>query len=214
MTNENELNKNFNVPSWWNQANKQLSKCDKLLGKVIKSNGSETLLLRKQPFNSLARSIVGQQISVKAAASIWKNLEKSIQTISIESIKDADHNLLMSCGLSKRKSEYLHNLAIGLENRKEVSDWCKYSNIEVIQKLTSIKGIGKWTAEMFLIFCLGRQDIFPTGDLGLLNALGKLHGTERPSPSEAEELGNVWRPWRTAATWHLWRSIDPIPINY
>ena len=210
MTNK----KNTSIPCWWDQANKQLEKKDKLLRPIIKLNGSNTLTLRGQPFNSLARSIVGQQISVKAAASVWQKLERSIETISIETIKSTDQNVLMSCGLSKRKSEYLHNLAIGLENKREVSDWCKYSDLEIIQQLTLIKGIGKWTAEMFLIFCLGRQDIFPVGDLGLLNALGKLDQTERPSPKEAEKRGEIWKPWRTAATWHLWRSIDPIPINY
>ena len=203
------------VPDWWDQATRTLARRDPVLRQVIENSRDRALRSRGNAFQSLARSIVGQQISVKAAHAVWGRLEASLGRVSYRQVSASDLALLRSAGLSARKAEYLMELAAwfasGAGRRIR---WPELTDAEVISVLTERRGIGRWTAEMFLIFCLLRPDVFPVDDLGLLRALRELYGSARGERSAAAEFGEQWEPWRSCATWHLWRHLDPVPVAY
>lgn len=203
-------------PDYWDAAKAHLRKRDKTLKKIIDTYEGELMVGRGDPFYTLARSITGQQISVKAAASVWARVEAAAQEITPERIAYMPAEDLRACGLSTSKVLYFHSLAQHfLENKKMIKSWPKMTDEEIIKELTSIKGIGRWTVEMFLIFHLGRPDVFPVADLGVLKAIYvHYNGAEKMPLSEVRALAERWSPYRSVATWYLWRSLDPVPVAY
>ena len=216
MTRSNESEEAV-APHYWRQACDHLIKKDCVLKKLILKYNSEFLVTRKDPFKTLVRSIVGQQISVAAAQSIWNKVEaicslgvkpKSVLSLSFEDLRGV--------GLSGRKVEYIRDLAEDFHTGRINADhWYDLNDESAIEELCSIRGIGQWTAEMYLIFNLLRPDILPLGDIGLINAISlNYFDGANVSRQKAYELSEKWAPWRTVATWYLWRSIDPIPVAY
>ena len=203
-------------PLFWTIAKKELKKKDKKLGKIIESYPKDFLYSKSDPFLTLARSIVGQQISVKAAQSVWEKLILKIGKVNPTIIKKVHSNTLKSAGLSRQKVLYLKNLAKAFTNKKlKINSWNKMSDDEIIYDLIKIKGIGRWTAKMFLIFNLCRADVFPLDDIGMIKGVCKIYNLQYPiNRSELIKIGNRWKPYRSVATWYLWRSLDPIPVEY
>ncbi|HKU48247.1 MAG TPA: DNA-3-methyladenine glycosylase [Burkholderiales bacterium] len=163
---------------------------------------------------TLARAICGQQISVKAAQSVWNRICICLdQKITPEAVIAQDRKKLRACGLSDRKTEYIADLAQHFaDGRIHARDWPRMSDEEIIAELTDVRGIGRWTAEMFLMFNLLRPDVFPLDDLGLQKAIRLSY--RKKSLKSMKRLGESWRPWRSVATWYLWRSLDPVPVEY
>ncbi len=211
------MSKKINKPPiFWQKAKKTLSANDKKLSMIIKSYPDDFLFSKSDPFFTLARSIVGQQISVKAAQSVWDRLEIKVSKINPKIIITTHSSTLKSVGLSRQKVEYLKNLANAfIEKKIKVSKWDIMNDEEIIQDLIQIKGVGRWTAEMFLIFNLCRADIFPLDDIGMIRGLCKLYNIKYPTNRESViKIGEKWKPYRSVATWYLWRSLDPIPVEY
>lgn len=203
------------LPSYWDDAKSELMKRDRIMRKLIPQFGDMHLVGRGEPFTTLARSIVGQQISVKAADAVWgRFLELCPKCTPAQVLKVGDK--IASCGLSKRKAEYILDLAEHFKAKRVHADkWTEMEDEEVIAELVQIRGIGRWTAEMFLIFNLLRPNIFPLDDLGLLKGISINYFSGEPvSRSDAREVAANWEPWRTVATWYLWRSLDPMPVEY
>lgn len=201
-------------PAYWKEAQRELAAADPVMGGIIRAYKGETLVSRGDPFYSLARSIIGQQISVKAADTIWGRFETLAGSMEPQKVRKLKAEDLRACGLSKQKIAYLTDLSEKFLS--EHVDWKLLESMddeEVIKTLTSIKGIGRWTAEMFLIFCLMRQDVFPIADIGLQKAMKK-HYRHNATTSMQRHANKQWRPWRTVATWYLWRSLDPVPVEY
>lgn len=203
-------------PTFWSKAKRELKKKDKKLGKIIDYYPDDFLFTKSDPFLTLARSIVGQQISVKAAQSVWDKLILKIGKVSEKNIIKTHSNSLRSVGLSRQKVLYLKNLSKAfINNDLKINSWKQMSNEEIINDLIKIKGIGRWTAEMFLIFNLCREDIFPLDDIGMIKGICKIYDYSYPiKKDELIEIGNRWKPYRSVATWYLWRSLDPIPVEY
>ena len=202
-------------PSFWETAKRDLVKKDKKLGKIIQNYPRDFLFTKSDPFYTLCRSIVGQQISVSAAQAVWGRIEKKIKYVKPQTIKDAHFMKLKSCGLSKQKITYLKSLSNAFIQKKiQPRKWNDLENEKIIDELTQIKGIGRWTAEMFLIFNLCRPDIFPVDDLGLIKGICNCYNYKYPISKEyAVKISNKWKPWRSVATWYFWRSLDPIPVE-
>ncbi len=203
-------------PDFWDTAKKDLIKKDKILGEIIQSYPGDFLYTRSNPFYTLARSIVGQQISVSAAQAVWNRFERKVELIKPNKIKEIHYMTLKSCGLSKQKITYLKSLSNAfLEKKIQPRKWAKMENEDIINELIQIKGIGRWTSEMFLIFNLCRPDIFPVDDLGLIKGICKCYNLQYPITKDyALKISRKWKPWRSVATWYFWRSLDPIPVEY
>ena len=205
-------------PDFWLKAKRHLARNDPVLAKIIRAHPRVSIERRGEPFYTLARSIVGQQISVKAAQSIWNRvaaLAPAMQPAEIIALR-ARKRRLKAAGLSDRKVEYIVDLAKHFaEGTIHPHRWSAMSDEEVVGELVQVRGIGRWTAEMFLMFNLLRPDVFPVGDLGLQKAV-HLHyyDDERIPLDKLREHGETWRPYRTVATWYLWRSLDPVPVEY
>ena len=204
------------VPHYWEQAKVELMKRDRIMKKLIPRFGDLQLVRRGDPFMTLARSIVGQQISVKAAQAVWERVMVACPKMTPAQVKRQGQVKLAACGLSKRKAEYLLDLAAHFTDGSiHEKDWSSMEDEDVIAELIQIRGIGRWTAEMFLIFNLLRPNILPLDDLGLLKGISVNYFSGEPvSRSDAREVAANWEPWRTVATWYLWRSLDPIPVEY
>jgi len=203
-------------PGYWQQACAELATSDPVMAALITRYPDAILANRGDPFQTLARAIVGQQISVKAADSIWARFSEVAQTIRPEHVATLELDALAACGLSRRKAEYLRDLAGHfVDGRVEPARWKEMADEAVIGELTDVRGIGRWTAEMFLIFSLRRPDVWPVDDIGLQKAVA-LHylDGERPTPKVLRILGERHAPWRTVATWYLWRSLDPMVVQY
>jgi len=201
---------------WWNEAKSYLMLNDPIMKKIILKHGEGSLQSRGEPFIALCRTIIGQQISVKAAASIWNKFQAGIKNIIPINIINFGNTNLRSFGLSNKKVEYIISLSsFMIENPSAINSWKKMSDEKVINELCKIKGIGPWSAEMFLMFVFLRQDILPLGDLGLRRSVGINYLQKHdPTYEEVEQVAKKWKPYRTAATWYLWRSIDPMPVSY
>ena len=202
------------LPVYWEEAKAELMKRDRILRKLIPQFGDLHLVGRNEPFSTLARSIISQQISVKSADSVWQRfLEVCPKCTPAQVIKAGDK--LAGCGLSKRKSEYILDLADHFKAKRVNCDkWAEMADEDVIADLIQIRGIGRWTAEMFLIFNLLRPNIFPLDDLGLLAGISRNYFSGEPvSRSDAREVAANWEPYRTVATWYLWRSLDAAPAT-
>ena len=203
-------------PYFWEKAKKDLIVKDKFLGKIIKDYPRDFLFTKSDPFYTLARSIVGQQISVSAAQAVWERFEKKVGKVNPLTVKSMHYMKLKSCGLSRQKITYLKSLSIAFINKEiQPNKWKNLENEKIIEELIQIKGIGRWTAEMFLIFNLCREDIFPLDDIGMIRGLCKIYQLNYPiNRDKVLKIGNRWKPYRSVATWYLWRSLDPIPVEY
>lgn len=210
-------------PHYWSRAKRELSAADATMGNLIAQHPRVALQSRGEPFNTLARSIVGQQISVKAADAVWQRLMSACVAMEPATLLRKRASTLRACGLSERKVEYMRDLARHFQSgRIDPTQFAALSDEDIIAQLTDIRGIGRWTAEMFLIFNLLRPNVLPLDDLGLLKAVG-LHyfdGAKAESLVRAQgrervtALAQRWAPWRSVATWYLWRSLDPVAVEY
>jgi DNA-3-methyladenine glycosylase II len=203
-------------PEYWDQAKRSLARRDPVMGSIMRSRPKVFLVRRGAPFLTLARAIVGQQISVKAAQSVWDKLVLCVGEVRPETILLKPRTELRACGLSDRKTEYIADLAQHFANGSiHMHRWPEMSDEEIIAELVEVRGIGRWTAEMFLIFNLLRPDVFPLDDLGLQKGIRLAYFRKRSvSLKTMRKLGESWRPWRSVATWYLWRSLDPVPVEY
>ena len=210
-------------PHYWPRARRALSAADPVLARIIRRHPRVALASRGDPFSTLARSIVGQQISVKAADAVWARLCSACPQMTPAAVLRRRATTLRGCGLSERKVEYLRDLAAHFaDGRVEPASFPALDDEAIIERLTGIRGIGRWTAEMFLIFNLLRPNVLPLDDLGLLKAVS-LHYLDGVPTSEllarqgrqrVRQLAAAWQPWSSVATWYLWRSLDPVPVEY
>ncbi len=203
-------------PSYWDKAKRSLARRDPVMARIMREHPKVFLARRGEAFMTLARAIVGQQISVKAAQSVWDRVCGCVGEITPENVLRKKRPELRACGLSDRKTEYIADLAQHFAGgRIHVDRWPEMSDEEIIAELVEVRGIGRWTAEMFLIFNLLRPDVFPLDDLGLQKGIRLAYFAGRKiSLKRMHELGEAWRPWRSVATWYLWRSLDPLPVEY
>jgi DNA-3-methyladenine glycosylase II len=204
-------------PEYWDRAKRALARKDAVMKQIMRARPGVHLVRRGEPFMTLARAICGQQISVKAAQSVWNRVCLCLeQNITPEAVVATDRKKLRACGLSDRKTEYIADLAQHFaDGRIHARDWPRMSDEEIIAELTDVRGIGRWTAEMFLMFNLLRPDVFPLDDLGLQKGIQAAYFKGRKtSLKRMKKLGEGWRPWRSVATWYLWRSLEPVPVEY
>ena len=203
-------------PIFWEKAKKDLIRKDEKLGVIIKNYPKDFLFSKSDPFYTLARSIIGQQISVKAAQAVWNRFESKVKKVNPKNTADMHFMSMKSCGLSRQKISYLKSLSDAFILKKiNPKKWKQYSDEEIINELIKIKGIGRWTAEMFLIFNLCRPDIFPADDLGVIKGICNCYGLKYPiDKNTATIMSSKWKPYRSVATWYFWRSLDPIPVEY
>jgi DNA-3-methyladenine glycosylase II len=208
------------TPDYWDEACRHLAKRDRVMKKLIPLFGEARLQSRGDAFTTLARSVVGQQISVKAAQSVWEKFAAlaggASHRVQPSAVMALDAPTLRTAGLSARKAEYLSDLARHFEEGSvHVPQWQVMEDEAIIDELVAIRGIGRWTAEMFLIFHLMRPNVLPLDDLGLIKGISQRYFSGEPvSRAEARELGEGWAPYRSVATWYLWRSLDPLPDDY
>jgi DNA-3-methyladenine glycosylase II len=203
-------------PTYWHRACTELGAGDPVMAGLIARYPDAVLGNRGDPFQTLARAIVGQQISVKAADSVWARFAGFARHVTPDHVATLELEALAACGLSRRKAEYLRDLAGHfVDGRVEPARWKKMDDEAVIAELVDVRGIGRWTAEMFLIFSLRRPDVWPVDDIGLQKAVARHYLDDaRPSPQALREHGVRFAPWRTVATWYLWRSLDPAVVQY
>jgi len=204
------------TPTYWAEACAHLSRKDRVMKKLIPQFGDAILESRGDAFVTLARSIVGQQISVKAAQSVWDKFAKLSRKITPSGVLKLKVDDMRAAGLSARKVEYLVDLALHFDSGAvHVKDWQGMDDEAIIAELVAIRGIGRWTAEMFLIFHLMRPNVLPLDDVGLINGISQSYFSGEPvSRSDAREVAQAWSPYCTVATWYIWRSLDPVPVAY
>ena len=203
-------------PKYWNKGKVYLSNKDKVLKKLIQTYRNEYLNLNSNYFHSLINSIIGQQISVSAADSMKTKFFKLKRNITPQTVSKLRTTDLRKCGLSRQKILYIRNISkFFLQNKNFIKNINQSSEEEIYNNLIEIKGVGNWTIHMFLMFSYGSSNIFPTGDLGFLKAISKLYKVQLPiSERKLKLLYKKWSPYSSQATWYLWRSLDPIPVNY
>ena len=203
-------------PAYWLRAKRALARRDPTLAAIMRQHAGVFLVRRGEPFMTLARAIVGQQISVRAAQSVWDRLVLAAPEVTPAQVLSLEPLQLRACGLSARKVEYISDLARHFaDGTIHVRRWPEMDDEAVIAELVQVRGIGRWTAEMFLIFNLLRPDVFPLDDLGLQKAIRRAYFNGRSAtPARMRRLGASWAPWRSVATWYLWRSLDPVPVEY
>lgn len=201
---------------FWNKACKELAKDDPIMRSLIRKYGKVPLKTRGNAFETLFRSIVGQQISVKAAQSVWNRTASLVDVTDPQAVLAQKKDILRTAGLSERKVEYAQDLARHfLEKQVHPDKWKTMSDDEIIDELIQIRGIGRWTAEMFLIFHVLRPNVFPVDDLGLQKGISVHYGKKYPmSERQLEIFRKKFNPWCSVATWYLWRALDPIPVEY
>jgi len=204
------------TPEYWEEACKHLAKKDRVMRRLIPQFGDASLQSRGDAFVTLARSIVGQQISVKAAQSVWDKfavLPRKMTPANVLKLKVDD---MRAAGLSARKVEYLVDLSLHFDGGLlSTAQWTSMGDDAIIDELVAIRGIGRWTAEMFLIFYLLRPNVLPLDDVGLINGISHNYFSgEAVSRSEAREVAAAWAPYCSVATWYIWRSLDPLPVEY
>jgi DNA-3-methyladenine glycosylase II len=203
-------------PPYWEAACQHLMKKDRVMNRLIPQFGDTCLQTRGDAFVTLARSIVGQQISVKAAQTVWDRFALLPEKISAANVLKLKVDDMRAAGLSMRKVEYLVDLALHFDNGAvHVKGWESMDDEAIIAELTAIRGIGRWTAEMFLIFHLMRPNILPLDDVGLINGISQSYFSgDTVSRSDAREVAAAWAPYCSVATWYIWRSLDPLPVAY
>jgi DNA-3-methyladenine glycosylase II len=203
-------------PVFWDEACKHLMKKDRVMKRLIPQFPDVSLQTRGDAFGTLARSIVGQQISVKAAQTVWERFALLAPKMTPKSVLKLKVDAMRAAGLSARKVEYLVDLALHFDTHKlHVNQWDGLPDEDIIAELTAVRGIGRWTAEMFLMFHLIRPNVLPLDDVGLINGISRNYFSgEAVSRSDAREVAAAWAPYCTVATWYIWRSLDPVPVAY
>ena len=203
-------------PDYWAEACKHLAKRDRVMRRLIPQVGDMAPYPRGDAFSTLARSIVGQQVSVASAQRVWDQFAALSRSMTPRSVLKLKVDDMRAAGLSARKVDYLVDLALHFANGKlHVQDWQGMDDEAIIAELVAIRGVGRWTAEMFLIFHLMRPNVLPLDDVGLINGISRLYFSGDPvSRSDAREVAAAWKPWSTVATWYIWRSLDPLPVVY
>ncbi len=206
----------ISTPEYWEDACKHLVKKDRVMKRLIPQFGDACLQTRGDAFVTLARSIVGQQISVKTAQSVWDRfalLPRKMTAANVLKLKVDD---MRAAGLSARKVEYLVDLSLHFDSGVlHVKRWQSMDDDEIIAELVAIRGIGRWTAEMFLIFHMMRPNVLPLDDIGLINGISQSYFSgEAVSRSDVREVAAAWAPYCSVATWYIWRSLDPLPVEY
>ncbi|MBT2304716.1 DNA-3-methyladenine glycosylase 2 family protein [Variovorax paradoxus] len=204
------------TPDYWEEACKHLAKKDRVMKRLIPQFGDACLESRGDAFTTLARSIVGQQISVKAAQSVWDRFATLPRRMTPANVLKLKVDDMRAAGLSARKIEYLVDLALHFDSGiVHVDAWDDMSDEMIVAELVAIRGIGRWTAEMFLIFHLMRPNVLPLDDAGLINGISQSYFSGDPvSRSDAREVAVAWAPYCSVATWYIWRSLDPLPVAY
>jgi DNA-3-methyladenine glycosylase II len=214
-------------PLFWDAAVETLSRRDKVLRKIILGVPKAHLTRRNDAFTTLTRSIIGQQISVKAADAVWRRFlvatgaklpasKARFPRVAAQTVAELEVETLRAAGLSQRKTEYIQDLAKHfLSGKLNPRKWRGMDDEALIEALSEVKGIGRWTAEMFLIFHEFRPDVFPIADIGLQRALRTYYGElEDAAPGAMMEFSERWKPYRSVATWYLWRALDATPVEY
>jgi DNA-3-methyladenine glycosylase II len=207
-------------PAYWDDATRALGRADPVMRGLIRAAPGIHLVRRGDPLTTLARAIVGQQISVKAAQTIWERFTTAAGAgggpLDARRVSRMRRDSLRRCGLSERKADYLRDLARHFATGAlDPAAWPALDDEALIERLTGVEGIGRWTAEMFLIFHELRTDVFPIGDIGLQKAIARHYNDgERLAGEALHAIAAPWRPWRSVATWYLWRSLDPVPVEY
>lgn len=213
-------------PAYWDEACRALAGCDPVLAELIHTHSADTLRGSGDAFQTLVNAIVGQQISVAAAAGIWKRLTQAYPGLPREALSTAELSDLRATGLSWRKAEYIRGIAEAFASGSiQDATWADRTDDEIRRELTSLRGVGPWTADMLLIFHMQRPDVLPLGDIGLVNAAAGLYrwntddaetAAQRLAARQAvlEAHAQQWRPWRTVATWFIWRDLDAEPVIY
>ena len=204
------------TPEYWAEACKHLMKKDRVMKRLIPQFGEASLQSRGDAFVTLARSIVGQQVSVKAAQTVWDRFAQLPRKITPTNVLKLKVDDMRAAGLSARKVEYIVDLALHFDNGAlHVKKWSEMTDDAIIEELVAIRGIGRWTAEMFLMFHLMRPNVLPLDDVGLINGISHNYFSgEAVSRSEAREVAAAWAPYCSVATWYIWRSLDPLPVSY
>ena len=204
------------TPYFWEEACKHLVKKDRVMKRLIPQLGDVCLETRGDAFVTLARSIVGQQISVKAAQTVWERFELLPRKLTPANVLKLKVDDMRAAGLSARKVEYLVDLALHFDNGAlHVKSWDAMSDDEIVAELIAIRGVGRWTAEMFLIFHLMRPNVLPLDDVGLITGISHNYFSgDVVSRSDAREVAAAWAPYCTVATWYIWRSLDPVQVDY
>jgi DNA-3-methyladenine glycosylase II len=204
------------TPEYWDEARKYLTRRDRVMKRLIPQFGNAALQSRGDAFTTLARSIVGQQISVKAAQSVWERFAAMPKRMTPANVLKLKVDDMRQAGLSARKIEYLVDLALHFDSGAiHVDSWRAMEDEDIIGELVGIRGIGRWTAEMFLIFHLMRPNVLPLDDVGLITGISKDYFSGDPvSRSDAREVAAAWQPFCSVATWYIWRSLDPLPVAY
>ena len=204
------------TPDYWQDACKHLVKKDRVMKRLIPQFGDACLQTRGDAFVTLARSIVGQQISVKAAQSVWDRFAQLPRTMTAANVLKLKVDDMRLAGLSARKIEYLVDLSLHFDSGAlHVNSWHSMDDDAIIAELVAIRGIGRWTAEMFLIFHMMRPNVLPLDDIGLINGISQRYFSgEAVSRSDVREVAAAWSPYCSVATWYIWRSQDPLPVEY
>jgi DNA-3-methyladenine glycosylase II len=203
-------------PAYWADACAALSEADPVLAELIGRYPDAQLHSRGEPFVTLVRAIVGQQISTRAADAVWGRLQAAVPALSPQALLAVPEVALRDAGLSGRKVEYTRDLARHFaDGLLDPDSFARMDDQALIDALVAVRGIGRWSAEMFLIFNQLRADVWPVDDIGLQRAVGRhyLHGIS-PTPKALRQFGQRFAPWRTVATWYLWRSLDPETVLY
>ncbi len=203
-------------PNYWDEACRHLVKRDRVMKRLIPRFGPACLESRGDAFVTLARSVVGQQISVKAAQTVWERFAGLLPAMTPQQVLALGVDDMRSAGLSARKVEYLKDLSTHFDQGKlHLQAWHGMDDEAIISELLAIRGIGRWTAEMFLIFHLMRPNVLPLDDVGLVNGISKCYFSgEAVSRSDVREVADAWAPYCSVATWYIWRSLDPVPVAY
>ena len=203
-------------PAYWQEARAALAAADPAMAALIARYEGEGLVGQGDLFLTLVRSIVAQQISVRAAESIWARLEECVGTVAPPDVATRTQDELRGAGLTRQKSGYLRDIAQAfVSGTIDPARWQGADDEAVIDDLIALKGVGRWTAEMVLIFYLQRPNVLPLADIGVRRAMGKHYGDGGSmDPDAIETHAECWRPWRSVAVWHLWRSLDPLPVAY
>ena len=204
------------APGYWAEACKHLVKKDRVMKRLIPQLGDVALAPRGDAFTTLARSIVGQQVSVASAQKVWDQfaaLPRSVTPANVLKLKVDD---MRGAGLSARKVDYLVDLALHFDTgRLHVKDWEAMDDEAITAELVALRGIGRWTADMFLIFHLARPNVLPLDDATLISGISQHYFSGDPvSRSDVREVADAWKPWCSVASWYIWRSLAPLPVDY
>ena len=204
------------IPAFWDEACRYLVKKDRVMKRLIPKFGEACLQTRGDAFITLARSIVGQQISVASAQAVWDRFAELPRKITPANVLRLKVDDMRAAGLSARKVEYLVDLALHFDSGAlNTAGWTAMDDEAIIAELVAIRGIGRWTAEMFLIFHLMRPNVLPLDDVGLINGISHNYFSgDVVSRSDAREVAAAWQPYCSVATWYIWRSLDPVPVAY